>query len=187
MAVIPTDDIVALLEQDHAAVQERLLELENADPSNRALLFRELTMELSRHEVAEETVVYPAIRDEPGGDVIADARRGEESGVEKLMAHIERLDPTSEEFRRALGLLRSAVIDHAVQEETQVFPLLLAHQDGAYLTLLGQKFRGEKVGAPTHRHPHLPNSADAGRVLGPFAAVNIDSATWSEAAWIAAE
>jgi hemerythrin superfamily protein len=169
MAVVPTDDIVALLEQDHAAIQERLIELENADSNDRAMLFRELTTELSRHEVAEEMVVYPAIRTEPGGDVIADARRAEESEAEVLLAHMEKLDPTTEEFMGAVRDLRSAVMDHAAREETDVFPLLLAHGEDAYLALLGQKFRGEKLGAPTHPHPRLPNSALGNRVFGPFA------------------
>src|SRR5580698_8370915 len=102
MAVVPTDDIVALLEQDHEAVRERLLEFESAVPGHRAALFVELTTELSRHEVAEETVVYPAIRDEPDGDVIADVRRGEESEIETLLAHMEKLDPATEEFMGAL-------------------------------------------------------------------------------------
>src|SRR5579863_10539749 len=74
MTVIPTDDVTALIEQDHEAIKERLSELENADSSLRSALFRELTTELIRHEVAEETVVYPAIRGEPGGDEVADAR-----------------------------------------------------------------------------------------------------------------
>jgi hypothetical protein len=59
MAVVPTNDIVALLEQDHAAIRERLLELENAHPADRAVLFRELTMELSRHEVARRRSSTP--------------------------------------------------------------------------------------------------------------------------------
>jgi hypothetical protein len=37
------------------------------------------------------------------------------------------------------------------------------------LALLGQKFRGEKLAAPTHPHPHLPNSAFGNRVFGPVA------------------
>ena len=37
------------------------------------------------------------------------------------------------------------------------------------LALLGQKFRGEKLAAPTHPHPHLPNSAFGNGVFGPVA------------------
>jgi len=68
-----------------AAIEERLIELENADSNDRAMPFGELTPELSRHEVAEEMVEYPAIRTERGGDVIADARRAEEREAEVLL------------------------------------------------------------------------------------------------------
>jgi hemerythrin superfamily protein len=169
MAVVPTDDIVALLEQDHVAIEERLLELENADPGRRAVLFRELTMELSRHEVAEETVVYPAIRDDPGGEVIIDARRDEESAAEDLLVHMEKLEPSTAEFVGAVRDLRSAVMTHAAAEESFVFPLLLAHEDAARLALLGQRFRGEKLAGPTRPHPHLPNSVLGDEVSGPVA------------------
>jgi hypothetical protein len=48
--------------------------------------------------------------------------------------------------------------------------LLLAHEDTSYLEMLGQKFRGEKLAAPTHPHPHTPTSAVGKKVVGPFAA-----------------
>ena len=82
---------------------------------------------------------------------------------------MEKPEPTTEEFMGAVRDLRSAVMDQAAQEETYVFPLLLAHEEDAYLALLGQKFRGEKLAAPTHPHPHLPNSAFGNRVFGPVA------------------
>jgi hemerythrin superfamily protein len=169
MTVIPTDDITALIEQDHQAIRERLLEFEKADPSSRAALFHELTTELTRHEVAEETVVYPAIRKEPGGGEVADARRAEEAEAEQLLARMLQLDCGTEEFMGAVRDLRIAVLAHAASEEDLVFPLLRAHDEGAYLSFLGQKFRGEKLAAPTHPHPHLPNSALGNRIFGPLA------------------
>src|ERR1039458_2111283 len=54
MAIVPTDDIIALLAQDHEAIRERLTELEASKPAARAQLFSELTQQLVRHEVAEE-------------------------------------------------------------------------------------------------------------------------------------
>ncbi len=169
MTVIPTDDVTALIEQDHEAIKERLSELENADPSLRSALFHELTTELIRHEVAEETVVYPAIRREPGGDDVADARLGEESEAERLLAHMMQLDCDTEEFMGAVRDLHAAVLTHAANEEASVLPLLRANDDGAYLSFLGQKFRGEKLAAPTQPHPHLPNSALGNRLFGPLA------------------
>ncbi len=169
MTVTPTDDITALLEQDHEAIMERLLEFETADPDDRATLFSELTAALTRHEVAEEIVVYPAIRSQQGGAAMVEARRAEEAALEQLLAHIERLDASTEEFMGAVRDLRKAVLSHAAHEEDQIFPMLLALGEGAYLSLLGQKFRGEKLAAPTHPHPHLPNSALGNKVTGPFA------------------
>ncbi len=169
MTVIPTDDITALIEQDHEAIKERLWELESADSSTRAALFHELMTELTRHEVAEETVLYPAIRSEPGGDEVADARLREESEAERLLAHMMQLDCGTEEFMGAVRDLRAAVLSHAASEEAQVFPLLRANDEGAYLSFLGQKFRGEKLAAPTYPHPHLPHSAIGNRLFGPLA------------------
>jgi hemerythrin superfamily protein len=169
MAIVPTDDVVSLLAQDHEAIRERLKELESARPERRAELFRELTAQLVRHEKAEEMVVYPAVRQEPGGDSITKERVAEESEAEQLLARMEKLDPTTEEFMGAMRDLATAVSSHAAKEEEEVFPLLLAHEDTAYLEMLGQKFKGEKLAAPTHPHPHAPHSTLGSLVVGPVA------------------
>jgi hemerythrin superfamily protein len=170
MAIVPTDDLVSLLVQDHEAIRERLMEFESVRPEMRAELFRELRAQLVRHEVAEEAVVYPAVRHEPGGESITKERVAEESEAEQLLARMEKLDPLTEEFMGAMRDLASAVLQHAAKEEDQVFPLLLAHEDdGAYLDVLGQKFRGEKLAAPTHPHPHIPQSGVANKVASSVA------------------
>jgi hemerythrin superfamily protein len=152
MGIVPTDDLISLLAQDHEAIRERFFELGRADPDVRGQLFWELMDQLVRHEAAEEVVVYPALRQEPGGVVIAEARRREESEAEHVLARLEKLDPTTEEFRGAIRDLQSAVQDHAQKEEAEVFPLLTANEECGYLALLGQKFKGEKLAAPTHSH-----------------------------------
>jgi hemerythrin superfamily protein len=170
MGIVPTDDLISLLAQDHEAITERFAELGHADPDVRGQLFWELMDQLVRHEVAEEVVVYPALRQEPGGDAIADARLREESEAEQLLARIEKLDPTTEEFRGAIADLEAAVLDHAQKEEAEVFTLLAANEESGYLALLGQKFKGEKLAAPNHPHPHAPDSALAQKLVGPVAA-----------------
>jgi hemerythrin superfamily protein len=170
MGIMPTDDIISLLRQDHEAVQERFSEFRAAPPDARLQLFWELTEQLVRHEVAEEVVVYPAVREEPGGPGIADARVAEEAESERLLAHLERVDPMSEEFLGALRDLESAVVAHAQKEEAEVFPLLAANQATDFLSLLGQKFKSEKLAAPSRPHPHVPNSPVAQRLVGPVAA-----------------
>jgi hemerythrin superfamily protein len=170
MGIVPTDDIISLLEQDHQAIRERFSELDGARADDRPQLLWELVEQLVRHEVAEEAVVYPALRREPGGDAVADARVAEESEAEQLLARLEKLDPATQEFQGAVRDLRATVLDHAQKEESDVFPLLTTNEESGYLALLGQKFKGEKLAAPSHPHPHAPNSAVAHKLIDPIAA-----------------
>jgi hemerythrin superfamily protein len=166
----PADDLVSVITQDHNAVRQRLSEFDSASPDSREELFWKLTDQLVRHEVAEQVVVYPALRQLPGGDKVADARIAEEEEAEKLLASMEHLDPAGEEFKGAVEKLSEAVIDHVLKEETEVLPLFLAHEESGRLQYLAQKFKGAKLGAPSHPHPHLPSSPTAHKVLGPIAA-----------------
>jgi iron-sulfur cluster repair protein YtfE (RIC family) len=169
MSAMPADDVVSLMTQDHAAVKQRFSAFESAPPASRVELFWALTEQLVRHEVAEEIVVYPAVRKLPGGDALADERIAEEAEAEEKLAHIEKLDPTTEEFLGAISDLKAAVLGHAQKEESLVFPLLVKHEDDSHLLLLGQKYKGAKLEAPTHPHPHTPNSPAALKMMGPVA------------------
>ena len=114
--------------------------------------------------------MYPAVKELPGGADLAKARKGEESEAEKLLATMEDLDPTSQHFIGALADLRAAVLAHAQKEESEVFPLLSAHEPNERLLDLGQKFKGAKLAAPNHPHPHMPSGSTSQRVIGPIAA-----------------
>jgi hypothetical protein len=166
----PADDVVSLLTQDHEAVKQRFSEFHGLAPEFRAELFWKLMDQLIRHEVAEETIVHPVIRKEPGGGEIVDARIAEEAEAERLLAHMEKLDAATEEFMGALIDLESAVLDHAQSEEREEFPLLLANEENGYLLLLGQKYKSAKLEAPNHPHPHAPNTPPGNKIVGPFAA-----------------
>jgi len=166
----PADDVVSLLTQDHEAVKQRFSEFESVPPDVRGELFWRLMDQLVRHEVAEEVVVHPVIRKEPGAAEIVDARIAEEAEAERLLAHMEKLDATSEEFMGALRGLQAAVLDHAEHEEGEEFPLLLANEENGRLLLLGQKYKGAKLEAPNHPHPHAPDRPPGNKIVGPFAA-----------------
>ena len=170
MGVAPTDDLVTVITQDHNAVRQRLSEFDSAPPEVRAELFWRLMDQLVRHEVGEQIVVYPALRELPGGSETADARVAEEEAAERLLASMEDMDPEGDEFVSALTSLQEAVLDHAEHEEAEVLPLLLAHEDSDRLIYLAQKFKGAKLGAPSQPHPHIPSNPTAQKVLGPIAA-----------------
>jgi hemerythrin superfamily protein len=166
----PPDGIVNLLLEDHRSAQQKL-EAFPASSENRMDLFRALAAELVRHEVAEELVVYPALRKLPGGNARAEARLFEQAAAEKRLARMERLDAAYPEFMGEFAQLRSEVLAHAQHEEAEVFPLLNAGYDGATLVDLGRKYLRAKHTAPTHPHPHAPDTPPANKLAGPVAAL----------------
>lgn len=167
VTVAPADDVVSLITQDHAAIAQRFSEFETATPETHGELFVKLRDQLVRHEYAEQAVVYPELRGLDGGSEVADARMAEESSAERALAELEKLDPTSLEFRTGLAALRASVLSHADNEEAEVLPLLTVHDHDRVL-YLGQKFKSAKLGAPTRPHPHAPRSSRARKLLSPL-------------------
>lgn len=172
MAVTSPDKVVDLLQEDHEQVRALFGQLTSIPPEGRPDLFCHLVTELVRHEVAEEVVVYPAIRsDAPEGDAATNPRLREQSEVEKKMAKMEKLDPTTSEFDVELAELKSAVLAHAQAEEENIFPLLRAFEGEDKLMEMGARYQRAKANAPTHPHPHTPNTPPVNKVLGPIAAL----------------
>lgn len=164
-------DLLDLLEADHRQVELLLAEFDSVSLTGRNELFCQLTHELVRHEVAEELVVYPALRDLPGGDRIADARISEQAEAEEKLAKMEKMDAESDGFARQMITLRSAVLAHAKAEETSVFATLRDSLPVEQRVELGARYIKAKEAAPTHPHPHSPDTPPGNVVLGPVAAL----------------
>ncbi len=165
-------DILDLLLSDHEAVKGQFALLDKAGPEEREPLFCELVQDLIRHEVAEEIVLYPAIRsDAPHGDAEAAPRLKEQAAAEEKLAILEKTDPTSNEFAQQLSKLEDAVLRHAEAEEREIFPLLRAVEDDEERIALGARYDRAKASAPTHPHPHAPDTPPGNLVVGPVAAL----------------
>ena len=136
-------------------------------PERRADTFCELVTELVRHEVAEEVVVFPAVRaDAPDGAVMVEPRLREQAGAERMLAAMEALKPDSPEFADALTELSTAVLEHAAAEEREIFPLLRQAESVDALFELAERYEKAKASAPTHPHPHAPDTPPANKILG---------------------
>ncbi len=172
MTEMAAGKIVDLLQEDHKQVKSMFANLVGAEPSVRDELFCELVSELVRHEVAEEVVVYPTIRsDAPDGDAEVAPRLAEQSEAEEKLARMEKLDATSPEFAAELVELREGVLSHAQAEEQNIFPLLRALEGEDTLLEMGARYEKAKASAPTHPHPHAPDTPPGNKILGPVAAL----------------
>ncbi|MCU1495875.1 MAG: hemerythrin protein [Acidimicrobiaceae bacterium] len=167
-----TEDLVALLKADHKTVEALLAAVDSTAESAIVEYFCKVREELVRHEVAEELVVYPAFRrNVPGADAVADARIAEQSEAEEALARLDKQEDDPAALRSGLVKLRGNVLAHAIREEQEVFPLLESHTGTEELQELGRRYEKALAAAPTHPHPHAPDSPPGNIVLGPVAAL----------------
>lgn len=164
--------IVDLVLRDHEKAKSLLAGIDVQGTDQLEEYFCSLREELVRHEVAEELVVYPAFRKHvSGADAVATACIAEQSEAEETMASLEDEPADTEAFRARLRELRAAVLEHAQHEERDVLPALSAAIGEAELAELGERYERALRMAPTHPHPHAPDTPPGNRVLGPVAAL----------------
>jgi len=165
-------DVLTLLKHDHDQVEALLQRFDGLTPADRDGYLCEVVHTLVGHEVAEEVVVYPLVRDEaPEGDAVANARLAEQSEAEQLLAELESKSTDTAEFTTKFALLRSAVLAHAKAEESTVFPLLESSTTTEERQELGARYTKAKDRAPTHPHPHAPDTPPGNTLMGPVAAI----------------
>jgi hypothetical protein len=165
------EDAVAFLERQHEEIRSLFREVEASSPGGRAEPFQCLVRLLAVHETAEEEVIHPAVRGIDGGNSIVEERLAEESAAKEMLADLEKLGVDDPGFMMALDELRIAVETHATREETDEFPLVEAGGDDAALAAMARQLRLAEAVAPTHPHPHGPESAIGNMVVGPFVAI----------------
>lgn len=165
-------NLVQLLLADHRQAEQLLERFTNVTADRRDEAFCELTYTLVGHEVAEEEVVYPVLRRYvDGGDDLADLRIAEQAKAEELLAEMETAGVDSAQFPAMFNTLRSEVLAHAHAEEESVFPELSTNVSAAEMLELGKRYEMAKKLAPTHAHPHAPDTPPGNLVMGPVAAV----------------
>jgi hemerythrin superfamily protein len=165
-------DVLVLLEQDHQAAEALLKRFDDIPVGGRNEYFCQVVHLLVGHEVAEELVVYPIVRDDaPNGGQVADARLAEQAEAEELLAEMEKLDSSSAAFSDKFQKLRDSVVRHAKAEESTAFELLRTFTTVARLEELGERYEKAKASAPTHPHPHAPDTPPGNKLEGPIAAI----------------
>jgi len=166
-----TGDVVDLLLAQHQEVK-RLFSEVHGPGEDRAEAFARLVRLLAVHETAEEEVVYPAVRSTgPEGERAAEARKAEEADAKRELADLEKLGVDDPAFDGRFGTFRMAVLEHARNEEQEVFPLLRSSLDAEKLQSMRKAVELAERFAPTHPHPHGPESAVGNLVVGPFVSV----------------
>lgn len=114
---------IALLKEDHRAVEKLFKEFEEAKGEGRKeKLARRICLELSVHTKIEEEIFYPACEGKIEEDLLKEAYV-EHDSAKLLVAEIEAGNGQSDDFFDAKVQVLSEQIEHHVtEEEDELFP-----------------------------------------------------------------
>jgi hemerythrin-like domain-containing protein len=170
-------DVIEVLEHDHGEVEEMFGELDSlrgasgdGAKSRRKDLTGQVTVELVRHSVAEEVLVYPQVDDEVSADEAEHARE-EHAEAEKTLQRLEKLDADDPRFDDELATLMEEIRHHIEDEEGQMFAHMRQVLGGEELRKLGARVEAFKKVAPTRPHPNVPNEPLPRAAAGPAASL----------------
>jgi len=170
-------DVIEVLEHDHREVEEMFGELESlrgdsSDEANerRKTLTDQVTIELVRHSVAEEVLVYPLVDKKVSAEE-ADHAREEHAQAEETLHRLEKLDADDPAFEDELATLMAEIRHHIEDEEGQMFTHMRQVIDEDELRKLGSRVEAFKKVAPTRPHPNVPNEPLARTLAGPAASL----------------
>jgi hemerythrin-like domain-containing protein len=170
-------DVIEVLEHDHREVEEMFAELESLRgastdeaKSRRKTLTDQVTIELVRHSVAEEVLVYPQV-DKKVSREEADHAREEHAEAEETLKRLEKLDADDPAFDDELATLMREIRHHIEDEEGEMFAHMRQVIDADELRKLGARVEAFKKVAPTRPHPNVPNEPLPRMAAGPAASL----------------
>jgi hemerythrin superfamily protein len=170
-------DVIEVLEHDHREVEEMFAELESLrgastdeGKARRKDLADQVTIELVRHSVAEEVLVYPKVENQVSKEE-ADHARKEHAEAEETLHRLEKLEADDPGFDDELATLMEEIRHHIADEEGQMFAHMRQVIDADELRTLGARVEAFKKVAPTRPHPHVPNEPLPRMAAGPAASL----------------
>ena len=169
-------DVIDVLMTDHREVELMFTELEalfgpDADADRRREVTDNVTIELVRHSVAEEVVVYPRVREKVSVEE-AERAKQEHAEAEATMKRLETMNSDDPGFEAEIRTLMTEIRQHVAEEEGQMFPHMRSVFTDEELVAMKRQVEAVKKLAPARPHPRVPNNAlprlAGGPVVGLF-------------------
>lgn len=140
-------DALQLMKADHAAVKKLLEQGEKTTEratKTRQELLDKIKTELGAHEVMEEEIFYPALREHPKAkDIVLEAYE-EHHVVDTVMGELERTPVEDEAWGAKFKVMKENVEHHIEEEEGEMFKQARAVFDRAELQELGDRMQLRK-------------------------------------------
>ena len=143
-------DALTLLKDDHQKMRKLLSELESTTErgvKTREDLYARIKSELTVHEIIEEEIFYPALKDHPKAkDIVLEAYE-EHHVVDTVMAELQELPVDDETWGAKAKVMQENVEHHMEEEEGEMFQKARQVFDKDELELLGTRMERRKTEA----------------------------------------
>ena len=143
-------DAIALLKVDHDKVKELLSQLESTTDrgiKRRTELFATIKKELTLHEIVEEEIFYPALKEHPKAKDIVLEGYEEHHVVDLLLGELDALDVRDETWGAKAQVMKENVEHHIEEEEGEMFPQARQVFDTGELHDLAERMAARKGSA----------------------------------------
>jgi hemerythrin-like domain-containing protein len=143
-------DAITLLKADHDKVKKLLAELETTTErgiKTRSELYATIKGELTVHELIEEEIFYPALKEHPKARDLVLEGYEEHHVVDTVMAELEDLDVTDETWGPKAKVMQENVEHHIEEEESEMFKQARQVFDPEELQALGDRMAARKISA----------------------------------------
>jgi hemerythrin-like domain-containing protein len=149
-------DALTLLRKDHDKVKSLLRELEPTTEravKTRAELFSRLKSELTVHEIIEEEIFYPTLKQHPKAKEIVLEGYEEHNVVDTLMGELSSLPADDERWGAKAKVMQENIEHHIEEEEGDMFKKARQVFDEAELEELGERMARRRVSAERETAP----------------------------------
>jgi hypothetical protein len=143
-------DALTLLKNDHDKVRKLLTELESTTErgvKTREELFGKVKEELTVHEIIEEEIFYPTLKQHPKAKEIVLEAYEEHDVVDRLMGELSELPFDDETWGPKFKVMKENIEHHVEEEEGEMFRDARAVFDRAELEQLGETMAQRKAEA----------------------------------------
>lgn len=151
-------DAITLLKDDHEKVKRLLTELESTTErgvKTRQELFEKIKIELTVHEVIEEEIFYPALKEHPKAREIVLEAYEEHNVVDTIMRELDGLPVDDEAWGAKAKVMQENIEHHIEEEETQMFAQARRVFEREELESLGERMAQRKERELRHMQPSL--------------------------------
>jgi hemerythrin-like domain-containing protein len=140
-------DAIKLLKEDHARIKPLLAEIKETTEraeKTRSELFSKIKQELTIHEIIEEEIFYPTLKEHPKAKEIVLEGYEEHDVVNILMGELDGMEPTDERFGPKVNVMAENIEHHIEEEEGDMFVKARQIFDADELEELGNRMASRK-------------------------------------------